>query len=563
MPTNYPTSVDVFSDPTPNDPMTSPSHADQHGNVNDAVTAIQTFVGTSSAPKFATTTSPSLVGVPTTPTPATGSNTTQVANATFVTAAVATETTNRTTAVALKANIASPAFTGVPTAPTATVGTNTTQLATTAFVLANAGTSGEFEGTLVYDIRNYGTVDPTGSVDSTAAILAALAACAASTNGGIVWLGPGTFKISSTLSVSKTTVSIMGAGIAVTTLQPTSAVTGSVLYVHTNPFSAAPPYVAGTFSGFTIDGTNSASGGIKGLDMGDIVGATLEIASQNFRGTNGIGIYMNNLTGWCEDLKMRVAVNSCTVGCVFTVNGGYNSFGYGNIDIFIAPGDGTYTNQTGIQIYNSALIYHGKFTVRGGVQKAGCIGLQTIAVGSTYGGLQYEQFDIVIEVETNDSGIVPIKLDSFTLFSGGGVVDTSAGNYSANSTVSYQDGVNFNGWWNVPGFTPGLGTFSNGAGYAYFPAGTSTAGGATSTTPTFVSGTTQVLNANVDTMLYVETTTAASLAIAMGPTAPPSIGLVSTIASTVGDFYSIRVPAGWTTKITGTIADLNINAVSC
>lgn len=35
---------------------------------------------------------------------------------------------------ALKANLASPAFTGVPTAPTAAAGTNTTQLATTAFV---------------------------------------------------------------------------------------------------------------------------------------------------------------------------------------------------------------------------------------------------------------------------------------------------------------------------------------------------------------------------------------------------------------------------------------------
>jgi hypothetical protein len=32
----------------------------------------------------------------------------------------------------------SPALTNVPTAPTAAVGTNTTQLATTAFVLANA-----------------------------------------------------------------------------------------------------------------------------------------------------------------------------------------------------------------------------------------------------------------------------------------------------------------------------------------------------------------------------------------------------------------------------------------
>lgn len=40
------------------------------------------------------------------------------------------------TAVALKANIASPTFTGVPSAPTAAVGTATTQLATMAAVQA-------------------------------------------------------------------------------------------------------------------------------------------------------------------------------------------------------------------------------------------------------------------------------------------------------------------------------------------------------------------------------------------------------------------------------------------
>jgi hypothetical protein len=38
-----------------------------------------------------------------------------------------------------KANLASPALIGVPTAPTAANGTSTTQIATTAFVLANAG----------------------------------------------------------------------------------------------------------------------------------------------------------------------------------------------------------------------------------------------------------------------------------------------------------------------------------------------------------------------------------------------------------------------------------------
>ena len=46
--------------------------------------------------------------------------------------------------LALKAALGSPSLTGIPTAPTAAAGTNTTQLATTAFVqtaIANAITS--------------------------------------------------------------------------------------------------------------------------------------------------------------------------------------------------------------------------------------------------------------------------------------------------------------------------------------------------------------------------------------------------------------------------------------
>jgi hypothetical protein len=71
-----------------------------------------------------------LTGVPTAPTAAPGTNTSQIATTAFVAASAASVST----AFATKANIASPAFTGVPTAPTASAGTNTTQLATTAFV---------------------------------------------------------------------------------------------------------------------------------------------------------------------------------------------------------------------------------------------------------------------------------------------------------------------------------------------------------------------------------------------------------------------------------------------
>jgi len=78
--------------------------------------------------------SPALTGVPTAPTAADGTSTTQIATTAFATTAAV----NAASFVSsVKANTDSPALTGVPTAPTAAVGTNTTQLATTAFVQAS------------------------------------------------------------------------------------------------------------------------------------------------------------------------------------------------------------------------------------------------------------------------------------------------------------------------------------------------------------------------------------------------------------------------------------------
>ena len=96
--------------------------------------------------------SPAFTGIPTAPTAAAGTATTQLATTAFVTngpafagiptaptAAAGTATTQLAT-TAFVTN--SPQFTGVPVAPTAAAGTNTTQLATTAFVTAGPAFAG-------------------------------------------------------------------------------------------------------------------------------------------------------------------------------------------------------------------------------------------------------------------------------------------------------------------------------------------------------------------------------------------------------------------------------------
>ena len=93
MATGFPTSLDALTNPVSTDALNSPDHAGQHANANDAIEALQAKVGVNSS----------------------------------------ADANSLDYKVGLKANLAGPTFTGVPSAPTAAAGTNTTQLATTAF----------------------------------------------------------------------------------------------------------------------------------------------------------------------------------------------------------------------------------------------------------------------------------------------------------------------------------------------------------------------------------------------------------------------------------------------
>jgi hypothetical protein len=127
--------------------------ADALGNDPNFATTVTNLLATK-APLL----SPALTGVPTAPTAAAGTNTTQISTTAFVRAAISAlidaapgglDTLNKlaiaigndpnfsatiSAALATKAPLLSPILAGTPTAPTAAAGTNTTQIATTAFV---------------------------------------------------------------------------------------------------------------------------------------------------------------------------------------------------------------------------------------------------------------------------------------------------------------------------------------------------------------------------------------------------------------------------------------------
>jgi hypothetical protein len=102
--------------------------------IDDEFSNIQTAVATK-----ANSSAPAFTGIPTAPTAATATNTTQLATTAYV-----------------QAQKASMALTGAPTAPTATAGTNTTQLATTAYTTAAVAA------------LNLATLEYSGSVKATA-----------------------------------------------------------------------------------------------------------------------------------------------------------------------------------------------------------------------------------------------------------------------------------------------------------------------------------------------------------------------------------------------------------
>lgn len=95
----------------------------------------------------------------------------------------------------------------------------------------------------IYRPQNYGTIDPTGSADSSTAIQAALTACAGSLYGGIVEIPPGRFKIGTALDFGQPTYDsphgwgyqfgrqLQGAGKGATTLVAGSGLTSPVLTV--------------------------------------------------------------------------------------------------------------------------------------------------------------------------------------------------------------------------------------------------------------------------------------------------------------------------------------------
>ena len=274
-----------------------------------------------SAANGALLTSPTFSGVPSAPTAAPGTSTTQIATTGFVMAQIAASAVasfnGRSGAVTLTtadvtgaggAPIASPTFTGVPAGPTAAPGTNTTQLASTAFVAAaTAGSTNRILRVVRRAIGN-GTYVPSAGMTF---VLVELGG-AGGGGGGAIFAGAagsgacGGGGGSGSYAVGIATAAQVGAGIAVTL-----GLAGT----------GGPGASAGTAGGTTtFGGLMTAPGGAGGATMGGT------IAFYSVSGGVGGSPGSNSLGG------VNFPGNGGTAG--ITINGAFSLGGQGGAGIY-------------------------------------------------------------------------------------------------------------------------------------------------------------------------------------------------------------------------------------
>lgn len=250
-----------------------------------------------------------------------------------------------------------PAAAATTTAATATTATATTASATPDWV----------------NVVELGA-DPAGGTDAASYFATAIAAVQAN-GGGVVYVPAGTYLIKSTVECyprSGTTyapVYFVGDGAWATVIE--FAGSGDCFRVYDNTTYGSRTKWGGGFIGITIDGAKS-SGTAAGLHVGDLLQYELDLTVQNFYGTDGIGVHLDNNYYWTEQLYGRIYAQNCTSHVVFdwtsaTSSTSSGSFERCDLDIYIDQINPAFD---GLVLRNGAYIANGSLKLRGNFGKS-------------------------------------------------------------------------------------------------------------------------------------------------------------------------------------------------
>lgn len=249
---------------------------------------------------------------------------------------------------------------------------------------------------LYYNVVNYGA-DAAGNTDATSAFQAAVNAMPTVTvnNGtssttyhiGALFIPAGTYKLGSSGDIGNIGpfVSILGPGSTACILYDYGQTSGGAcLSMHNaiRPSSdtfdtmlsqSAPVGIAGTITGFTIDGTH-AGAGRSGLDIGDFEGLDLrDLKIQHYNLAGSSGFNMNNKYSWVNSFRGRVAIYDCTTCAFITGNGSpsgdiFDSFNDLEFLLYAFAGQDGVVLNGGVQFLFGSLKIWGNFMGSGSAQ---------------------------------------------------------------------------------------------------------------------------------------------------------------------------------------------------
>lgn len=269
------------------------------------------------------------------------------------------------------------------------------------------------------NVLAYGA-DSTGSSDSTTAIQAAVSALTSA--GGVIYFPTGTYKVSSTITISIAGVTLQGDGLWSSVINYTGS--GDCIRMYSSLIYTSG--IGGGIKGVTIDGT-SASAGACGVHAGDIYQLQWDVGVRKFQGTGSKGIWFDNQYFWCEDMYGHVWGQQNTQNVVFdnsaNVGGSAtNSFARANLDIVLdckGVGDG-------VTLLNGAEVYNSRLNIEGNMD---------------YGSAQHYALSITGQTSY-----------SFTATHASPCVFTAAGSYYANGTYVTLSGGSLPGGFSAQGY---------------------------------------------------------------------------------------------------------------
>jgi len=213
------------------------------------------------------------------------------------------------------------------------------------------------------NIKDYGAIGD-GSTDDTTAIQNAINAL--SSNGGVIYFPAGTYKVTSTVMISISGVTLRGNSRWNTFIYYYGS--GDCVRMYASIGYGNGQYTSGGgIEGIIIDGSHASSGAC-GAHIGDIYQLKFDFGVRSFKGTGSKGIWFDNQYYWCEDMYGHLFVEQNTSNLIFDNSANLTgqstgSFARSCLTIVLdAKGVGN-----GVTIQNGAQVYAGEFNLQGNI----------------------------------------------------------------------------------------------------------------------------------------------------------------------------------------------------